>query len=422
MSGPLVVFEDDAVADLYPLTLTRPVFDLVCGSRALGEKLVSGLGAMRPGGSGSARFHMRSYLGSEGRPMVTSYADLFREADLLALVNGRLISCESLAAKLDFTRPVKYVSNGAVVAACVPKSLTAGLEKRLGLPLDRAVFADLPSSEVDACVVRYPWDLVSMNARELQADFARLGGGRIDIEPQPGVFLVNESAIRIARGVGLAPGVVIDAAAGPVTIESGAVIMANASLQGPLHVGAASVIKMGAAIYGGTTIGPACKVGGEVGETIFQGYSNKQHGGFVGHSYIGEWVNLGAGTNTSDLKNNYSTVKVPIGGVPVDSGEIFAGIYIGDHSKSGIGTVFNTGTTVGVCCNVYGADYPPKHLPSFTWGGSSKLIEHRLAAALETARRAMKRRGRVFDSRDETILKQVFELTKSERASFLIRR
>jgi UDP-N-acetylglucosamine diphosphorylase/glucosamine-1-phosphate N-acetyltransferase len=176
---------------------------------------------------------------------------------------------------------------------------------------------------------------------------------------------------------------------------------------------------MGALLYGETTVGPMCKVGGEVGETIFQGYANKQHDGFLGHSYVGEWVNLGAGTNTSDLKNNYSTVRVPIGGKLVDSGGVFAGLYIGDHAKSGIGTTFNTGTVVGVCSNVYGAGYPPKYIPSFAWGGGSKFAEHELAAALETARRAMERRGKAFGARESTILKDVFELTRTERASFL---
>ena len=424
MTGNLVMFEDDGFADLYPLTLTRPSFDLMCGSRALGEKLRTGLGVAAEGRPGSAGtwYHARAYLGQAGAGngrAVTSYADLCRGTERVNLVNGRLVLGSDLAARLNFTQPVKYVSGGTVIAASVPGSLAAGLDRLIGKPIGRAAFADLPASEVDACLVKYPWDLVARNGAELAADFAAMGGSRIELEPPPGVFLVNPSGIRIARGASLAPGVVIDASAGPVIIEAGAIIMANASLEGPLYVGAGSTIKMGATIYGGTTIGPACKVGGEVGETIFHGYSNKQHAGFVGHSYIGEWVNLGAGTNTSDLKNNYSTVKVRVGGSPVDTGELFAGIYVGDHSKSGIGTVFNTGTTVGVCCNLYGADYPPKALPSFTWGGSGRFREHRLTAALETARRAMQRRDRVLDARGEAILKHVFELTSGERTSFL---
>jgi UDP-N-acetylglucosamine diphosphorylase/glucosamine-1-phosphate N-acetyltransferase len=212
---------------------------------------------------------------------------------------------------------------------------------------------------------------------------------------------------------------VVDATNGPVNIESGVKVMANAGLCGPLHLGRDSLIKMGATIYGGTSIGPVSKVGGEVAETVFQGYSNKQHGGFVGHSYLGEWVNIGAGTNTSDMKNNYSTVRVQVEGKMVDSRELFLGLVMGDHSKSGIGSIFNAGTTIGVCSNVFGADYPPKAIPSFAWGGASGFVEHEFSAALETARRVVGRRGNTLDAGDEAVLRKVFEITADARAAFL---
>jgi UDP-N-acetylglucosamine diphosphorylase/glucosamine-1-phosphate N-acetyltransferase len=219
--------------------------------------------------------------------------------------------------------------------------------------------------------------------------------------------------------VRVSPGVVIDATKGPVSIADEVVIMPNASLEGPLHIGRGSRIKMGAKVYGGTTIGPFSKVGGEVAETIVHGYSNKQHEGFLGHSYLCEWTNIGAGTETSDLKNNYSPVRVAVGGEPVDSGELFVGVFMGDHSKTGIGTVFNTGTVVGVCCNVFGADYPPKYVPSFTWGGTAGFEEHDLNKAIETAARVAARRGQTFDSGAEAVLRKVFELTRDERRVFL---
>ncbi|HVP58163.1 MAG TPA: putative sugar nucleotidyl transferase [bacterium] len=421
MPGPLVIFEDHRFADLYPMTLTRPVFDLVCGIQTLGQKLGIDLAKARAGGlSGSPLgLHARQYLAAADRPFVTSYAALFRDSELITLVNGRLISCESILARLDPARPGKYVCGSTVVAATVSRAFAERLDKLAGLPLDDGVFRDLPSTEVDACVINYPWDLVNSNGTEIAHDFARLGGGRIGLTPPPGVHLVNDGAMRIARDASLAPGVVIDASRGPVNIESGVVIMANASLQGPLHIGAGTVVKMGARLYGDTSIGPVCRVGGEVAESIIQGYSNKQHDGFLGHSYVGEWVNLGAGTNTSDLKNNYSTVRVPIGGKLVDSGGLFAGLYIGDHAKSGIGTTFNTGSVVGVSSNIYGADYPTKYIPSFVWGGGSEFAEHRLAAALETAKRVMERRGKTFGARERSVFASVYELTRRERASFL---
>jgi UDP-N-acetylglucosamine diphosphorylase/glucosamine-1-phosphate N-acetyltransferase len=226
---------------------------------------------------------------------------------------------------------------------------------------------------------------------------------------------VDEGRIRIGRNVRISPGVSIDASSGPVRLEDDVAVMSGATLSGPLHVGPGSTIKMGARIYGETTIGPVCKVGGEVAESVIHGYSNKQHDGFIGHSYLGEWVNIGAGSNTSDMKNNYSTVRVDVGGTTVDSGHLFVGLFVGDHSKSGIGTVFNTGSVLGVCSNIFGADYPPKYMPSFVWGGSRGFVEHELPKAIETARRSMARRGKTLDEHGETVLRTVFELTAGER-------
>jgi UDP-N-acetylglucosamine diphosphorylase/glucosamine-1-phosphate N-acetyltransferase len=225
----------------------------------------------------------------------------------------------------------------------------------------------------------------------------------------------------MGRDVALSPGVVVDASSGPVNIEAGVKVMANAGLCGPLHLGANAIIKMGATIYGGTSVGQVSKVGGEVAESIVAGYSNKQHQGFLGHSYLGEWVNIGAGTDTSDMKNNYSTVRVRVAGKLADSGRLFLGLVMGDHSKSGIGTTFGAGTTVGVCSNIFGAGYPPKDVPSFAWGGASQFVEHRLAAALETARRVMARRGVTLGGTGEEILRAVFTSTADERGVFLRR-
>jgi len=158
-------------------------------------------------------------------------------------------------------------------------------------------------------------------------------------------------------------------------------------------------------------------VGGELEETIVHSYSNKQHDGFLGHSYLGMWVNLGADTNNSDLKNNYGNVKVYVDGEMVDSGSMFVGLTMGDHSKSGINTMFNTGTVVGVSCNVYGGGFPPKFIPSFTWGGAEGLVEYRLDKALETARAVMNRRKIDLTAADEKLIRGIFEATAKERAN-----
>ena len=417
MERPVVVFEDDCAGKLYPLTLTRPVFDLRCGILSLAEKIGRHLLASRRGPG--LRFHERAYLQSRDREEVTSYSDLARGRDAVTFVNARLVFREEILRAIDLGWAGKYVASGVVAIANVPAERAGRFDRYLGRMIEDEAFADLPTRELAAVVVEYPWDLVRHNCEEIKRDFNLAQGDTIRAGLFPGAHFINEGAIRVASEVGIGPGAVIDASEGPVNIERGANVMANASVRGPVHIGAGCVVRMGSSIYGGTTLGPVCKVGGEVAETIVQGYSNKQHGGFLGHSYVGEWVNIGAGTNTSDMKNNYSTVRVPIGGRVVDSGELFVGLFMGDHSKSGIGTIFNSGTAVGVCCNVFGADYPPKGIPSFVWGGSSGFVEHKFEAAVETARRVVERRGRELGEGVEAVLQTVFEQTREERSAFI---
>ena len=228
---------------------------------------------------------------------------------------------------------------------------------------------------------------------------------------------MNRDEIFVGQGAKVKPGAVLDAEGGPIIIEPGATIFPNATIEGPAFIGEKSLIKIGAKIYEGTSIGEVCKVGGEVEETIIHSYSNKQHDGFLGHSYLGMWVNLGADTNNSDLKNNYGNVKVYVDGGIVDSGSMFVGLTMGDHSKSGINTMFNTGTMVGVSCNVYGGGFPPKFIPSFTWGGAEGLLEYRLDKALETARAVMGRRKIELTASDEELMREIFRETAQERAN-----
>lgn len=412
MASPFVIFEDRNVKNLYPLALTRPVFDLRCGILTLAGKAEKVLG-------GAARHHVRGYLAPLAGNPVTSYGEELRAGGSLLLVNGRAILTPDLARTFEPGWRGAYTANGTVVAASVGEEEAAALDGAIGSPIGADVFSGLPSRKIEAALIDHPWDLVNSNGAQIESDQRLLGSGGIHIDTPEGVRLVNEPSIYVAEGVTIGPGVVLDATAGPIHIAEDATIMANSSLMGPLYVGKDTVIKMGASIYGETSIGPACKIGGEVAETIVQGYSNKQHGGFVGHSYLGEWVNLGAGTDTSDLKNNYSTVKVRVHDETIDTGGIFAGLYIGDHSKCGIGTTFNTGTVVGACCNIFGAGYPPKFMPSFVWGGSAGFEEYDPARALETAARAMGRRGKEAGPAIEAVLKKVYEITGDSREAFI---
>jgi UDP-N-acetylglucosamine diphosphorylase/glucosamine-1-phosphate N-acetyltransferase len=213
------------------------------------------------------------------------------------------------------------------------------------------------------------------------------------------------------------PGVVLDAEGGPIYIGKKAKVFPNAVIEGPAFIGDGSMIKIGAKIYENTSIGEVCKVGGEVEGSIIHSYSNKQHDGFLGHAYLGMWVNLGADTNNSDLKNNYGSVRVMINGEEVNSGSMFVGLTMGDHSKAGINTMFNTGTVVGVSSNVFGAGFPPKYIPSFAWGGAEGIETYDIARALEVAQRVMGRRKMQLSGAEEKVLREVFALTARERSS-----
>ena len=231
----------------------------------------------------------------------------------------------------------------------------------------------------------------------------------------PGAHLVNKKHILIGRGSVIKSGAVLDAENGPIIIGENVTVMPNAVIEGPAFIGDHSIIKVGAKIYHGTSIGERCKVGGEVEASVIQSYSNKQHDGFLGHSYLGSWVNIGADTNTSDLKNTYGTVKVFLNGELVDTKLQFVGLIMGDHSKTGINVMFDTGTIVGVSCNIYGAGLPPKFIPSFSWGGEGSFSTYNLEKSLETALRVMARRDVQMGAAYEMLMKDVYAATEDER-------
>jgi UDP-N-acetylglucosamine diphosphorylase/glucosamine-1-phosphate N-acetyltransferase len=198
-------------------------------------------------------------------------------------------------------------------------------------------------------------------------------------------------------------------------LDQGARVMSHSVIYGPCYVGRDTIIKAGAKIYGPCSFGPVCKLGGEIAETVVLGYSNKQHDGFLGHAYVGEWVNMGAGTEVSDLNNNYGTIRTWVEGAMVDSGSMFVGPTIGDHTKTGINTMLNSGTVVGFACNIFGSDYLPKFVPSFSWGGKQALVEHDRHKAFETASRMTARRNVIMGDIEQALFAEIYELTRLER-------
>lgn len=385
----VTLLEDLKHARFGPLTLLRPEFDLRCGALELREKLEG----RRP--DWNVTLCPRPALAdlvSERHP--ARAIDTLVDGPTL-LLYGRVIADEP------FLRAVQELEGEALLTSAsgvVGALLQSGARERIAeasvategveaLGLETAV-------EVPARSVRYPWDLVAATAEEIAADAPLVAElGEIKEELHHCARLLGKENISVGEGSEIGPSVVLDAREGPIVIGRDVKLMANSVVVGPAFVGEGSLVRACSAIYGGTSIGPVCKVGGEIQASVLQSFSNKQHGGFLGHSFVGSWVNLGAATNNSDLKNNYGSVRVELAGEVVDTGLGSVGAIIGDHSKTAIGTRLNTGTVVGIFCSVFADGFPPKSVPSFSWGTSGGFVRYNLKDAIDTASRVMARRG-----------------------------
>jgi UDP-N-acetylglucosamine diphosphorylase/glucosamine-1-phosphate N-acetyltransferase len=409
----ICIFEDEQYLNFEPLIYSRPVFDLVCGITTLKEKIIRSFPKEK------VVLKCRNYL----EPFVKAdnnkcKVNLFDNDDYL-LINGRIIAPSSLKniLKLKSNEEKVFLSKGIVVAVKVSAKTIKDLLLDKVEVIDTELFKNLPSEEVEINSVSYLWDLVYLNGKEIQNDFKFYTKGKSSSKKKfPGVNFVNKKNIFIGKDVEIKPGVVLDASTGPIFIEKNVTIFPNAVIQGPFYVGESSKIKSCATIYPNVSIGRICKVGGEVEDTIIHPYTNKQHSGFLGHSYLGSWINLGADTNNSDLQNNYGSITVQVNGKRINSGKQFVGLIMGDHSKTAINTMFNTGTVVGFSSNVFGAGFPPKYFPSFGWGGNESMQEYKLSKAIETAKAVFARRDKEFTNEDELLFETIFNLTKEDRS------
>ena len=412
----ICIFEDNFSLRLLPLVYFRPVYKLKCGAFSLLERIE--LSYSRA----PVTLHCRSYLADIMRERNPKTSVNVFSAKSYLFLNGRIIAGSNLAKAIPLEGPsdIIYTKGDVVVAARISGTRLARFASRIPDLIKLTDFDGTPRKEIEIPMISYPWDLISQNGVQIRADWPALlksvKGKKMRATVHSGVHLLNRKDIIIGQGSVVKPGVVIDAEEGPVYIGKNVTIMPQATIIGPVFIGEGSTIKVGAKIYEDTTIGPMCKVGGEVEASIIHGYSNKQHDGFLGHSYIGAWVNLGAGTTNSDLKNNYGTVRVVINGETVDSGLQFVGVMIGDHTKTAIQSVLNTGTVIGVASNIFGSGIPPKFVPSFSWGaaGSSRTT-HDCERAVESAQRAMARRKVKFSGADAALFRKVFKLTEDER-------
>jgi UDP-N-acetylglucosamine diphosphorylase/glucosamine-1-phosphate N-acetyltransferase len=397
----LCLFEDDHVRNFLPVAATRHLSHLLSGTMTLRERAVKATGdtAVVLHGRGFIRAYHRAAGEHVDRPAV---ATLF--------VNARVPLASALVAEFPDGEEWIATHGGETIAARLEERSIAKLDWDADA-LDFTGLSMVERHEIaiePGAVYEYLWDLIYDNGERIADDFA---GGVYEQEGlvMSGAHLINPSQISIGAGSVIKPGAVIDASAGPVVIGDDVEVMPMAAIEGPCSIGHDSRVKIGAKIYGQTSIGPWCKVGGEIEGSIILGYSNKQHDGFLGHSYLGRWVNLGADTNTSDLKNNYGTVRLAIAGRQINTGRIFVGSLIGDHVKTAINTMLNTGTVIGAGANVFGAGFPPKSIPAFAWGGFEGGERYRLDQAIEVAARVMGRRKVPMTSADETLLRYLYD-------------
>ncbi len=421
----LAIFEDEFSDNLNPLALTKPVYALRCGPSLLYEK------ALREFPSADVYLFMRDLLVEtfaakmthKDRVRVRGINDLKAlEGDDVLFVNGRWLVNKSLIAG---DEEIVAVKDDVVVYAYLKKeSIRKALEtsRKIEEVLNWAR-REIGEKRLDeALMIRYPWDLVNHNSEEIKREFAKFKE-KEGILPSTvkGLDVIgDEDDVFIARNAKIYPNVVFDTSHGPVIVDEGAIVYSFSIIFGPSYIGRDSWI-IGGRIREGTTIGPVCRVSGEVEESIIHGYSNKYHEGFIGHSYIGEWVNLGALTTTSDLRNDYRHIKVYINGRAVDTGSIKVGSFIGDHTKIGIGTLLNTGTIIGVMCNIASSGtVPPRYIPSFIWYVKGQMSEGPgLEYMIETARIAMSRRNISLTEAEAKLFRKLHEKTREEREKIL---
>ena len=386
-----ILFDGPVRNALLPFTYTRPVADIRMGILTIREKWEKYLGF-------TTTTITEEYL-EEKYPMV--------ELEENILINASILPSVTLVDK------VKRLQKNEVIVK--NDDIIAFFSTDAQEEVDFDAYTKIEFSE-ELIHLKNIWDIFSYNHAAIKADYKLLTHGRKSETIPDTVNCIGKNLIFLEEGVDISFAT-LNASEGPIYLGKNTTVMEGAMIRGPFALCEGSTIKMGAKIYTGTTVGPHSKVGGEVSNSVIFGYSNKGHDGFLGNSVLGEWCNIGADSNTSNLKNNYAEVKLWDYETErfAKTGMQFCGLMMGDHSKCGINTMFNTGTVVGVSANVYGSGFPRNFIPSYAWGGSGGFMTFKMNKVKEVAIAVMKRRGMVFDEKEERILENVFESTERYR-------
>jgi len=391
----LILFDDYSWDNLLPLTFTRPASELRIGILTIAEK-------------------WEHDLGIKSTPLTRDYLQgkfPCEEADDKLYINGTLLPESGVVKAIqDLQENQALIKEGVLLAARTRVGDCKSFDPKGWIKKGIAYAGEL--SRVD-----YPWRIFQLNGQEIRADFNRITQGRKSEKLSDTVRVDRPENVFVEQGFS-GGYFTLNATRGPIYLGANSEIMEGSIIRGPFSLCEGAVVKMGAKIYGPTTIGPYSKVGGEINNSVLLANSNKGHDGFLGNSVIGEWCNLGADTNNSNLKNNYAKVKVwnyPSASF-INSGSQFCGLVMGDHSKCGINTMFNTGTVVGVSANIFGPGFPPTFIPSFSWGGADGFVDYKMEKVLETANLVMERRDMQLTEEDKAILDHIFQYSKRFRS------
>ena len=398
MRARLFLFDDPVARDWRPFTLTRPAGELLFGTETLRARAERVWGLRCEGHlAGTALLD----YDEPGAPRCVPPEAVGSDGDRLCLSSR--FACDT--GGIAFGGPALLTAGGTEpVGAWVPDG------KAFPASLPHGEWPDWPETGLDGTLLGSLWDLMEKNGDRLVADGSRFPDGGLPRH----VHRIGGRGVSVGEGAVVEPGAVLDTRNGPVIVGAGARVQAPCRVAGPAYIGRGSTVLGG--VLDNVGIGPVCKVRGEVEASVFVGFANKAHDGFLGHSVVGQWVNLGAMTTNSDLKNTYGTVRAAVDGRVIDTGMTKAGCLLGDHVRTGIGTLLDTGATVGTGASLFGGGMMPRDVPPFSWGGAGGLVDHEIDRFLETAARAMARRGVDLTGRTRRLYRRAFADTAPLRS------